>query len=83
MHSANAPDNKGTQFDSSAGRAPLGFVLGAGAVIPGWDRGVIGMRVGGLRRLVIPPDLAYGNQSVGPIPPNSTLVFEVELVSVQ
>jgi FKBP-type peptidyl-prolyl cis-trans isomerase FkpA len=78
-----AVDNKGTQFDTSAGRGPYTFVLGVGQVIAGWDEGVVGMREGGLRRLVIPSSLAYGNQGVGPIPPNSTLIFEVDLLEVQ
>ena len=79
-----AAENKGTQFDSSAGRGPYPFVLGAGQVIAGWDQGVVGMREGGLRRLVIPPDLAYGAQGAGGvIPPNATLIFEVDLLDVQ
>jgi FKBP-type peptidyl-prolyl cis-trans isomerase len=79
-----APDHKGKQFDSSRGRAPLSFVVGAGRVIKGWDEGVQGMKEHGQRLLVIPPDKAYGERSVGNglIPPNSTLVFEVEVVAV-
>jgi len=76
----------GKKFDSSYdSNQPFSFVLGAGKVIKGWDEGVAGMRVGGKRTLVIPPDLAYGSQSVGNglIPPNSTLVFEVELLGVE
>ena len=74
----------GTVFDSSlsAGRTPFPFVLGAGRVIPGWDQGLQGMKVGGKRLLIIPPALAYGAQGQGPIPPNATLVFEVDLLSV-
>jgi FKBP-type peptidyl-prolyl cis-trans isomerase len=73
----------GTQFDSSydAGR-PFPFRLGAGQVIAGWDQGVPGMKVGGKRRLTIPPSLAYGSQGFGPIPPNATLVFDIELLSI-
>jgi FKBP-type peptidyl-prolyl cis-trans isomerase FkpA len=83
LYSPTGSDQKGQQFDSSVGRTPFSFLLGAGRVIQGWDRGVPGMRVGGQRRLVIPPDLAYGSQAVGSIPPNSTLVFDVELLDVQ
>lgn len=83
LYAPTQPEQKGQQFDSSAGRAPFSFVLGAGRVIQGWERGVPGMRVGGLRRLVIPPELGYGSQSTPGIPPNSTLVFDVELLAVQ
>lgn len=75
----------GTEFDSSLKKTPDTFdvVLGAGQVIKGWDEGLIGMKVGGKRRLTIPPELAYGSQGQGQIPANSTLVFEIELVSVK
>ena len=73
-----------TQFDSSLspGRDPLVITLGAGQVIQGWDEGIPGMKVGGKRRLTIPPHLGYGNQAVGAIPANSTLIFEVDLLGV-
>ncbi len=83
LFSESRPDQKGQQFDSSAGRTAFSFNLGVGQVISGWDQGVAGMRVGGLRRLVIPPSLAYGTSRTGPIPPNATLVFEIELLEVQ
>lgn len=84
IYQAGAPDNKGRLFDSSAGSAPFTFVLGSGQVIRGWNQGVLGMRVGGARRLVLPPDLAYGSDGAGGgvIPPNATLIFEVDLLDV-
>jgi len=85
LYNPNAAGNKGTQFDSSRTRnQTFAFVLGAGTVIRGWDQGVLGMRVGGTRTLVIPSSLGYGSQgSGGTIPPNSALVFDIELVSLQ
>lgn len=74
----------GTKFDSSVDRGkPFVFPLGGGRVIAGWDEGVQGMKVGGTRTLVIPPTLGYGPRAIGPIPPNSTLVFRVDLLGVQ
>ncbi len=73
----------GTQFDSSEKRGPHQFKLGAGSVIEGWDLGLVGMKEGGIRRLVISPEYGYGSQPIGPIPPNSTLIFEVQLVDVK
>jgi len=73
----------GQKFDSSYDRGqPFVFRLGVGQVIPGFDQGIVGMKEGGKRRLTIPPSLAYGSTGNGPIPPNATIVFEVELVSI-
>jgi FKBP-type peptidyl-prolyl cis-trans isomerase FkpA len=84
LHDANAPQQRGRKFDSSKDRRdPFRFSLGAGMVIGGWDEGVQGMKVGGTRVLVIPPALGYGARGAGGvIPPNATLVFEVELLGV-
>src|SRR5215470_15090199 len=73
------PESKGTQFDS---QTSFTFQLGLGRVIPGWEQGIPGMKVGGQRRLTIPPNHGYGSQMVGSIPPNSTLVFDVMLLNV-
>lgn len=74
----------GTKFDSSYDRGtPFETQIGVGQVIKGWDEGVVGMKVGGKRKLTIPPDMGYGAQAVGPIPANSTLIFEVELIGVK
>ncbi|MGH8085453.1 MAG: FKBP-type peptidyl-prolyl cis-trans isomerase [Lysobacter sp.] len=85
LYDENAPDQRGEQFDSSRERGePITFLLGAGRVIRGWDDGVAGMRVGGQRVLLIPSGLGYGRKGAGGvIPPNASLVFEVELVDVK
>jgi FKBP-type peptidyl-prolyl cis-trans isomerase FkpA len=83
LFDASKPEQKGLQIDTSLGRETFVFTLGAGQVIAGWDQGVPGMKVGGLRRLLIPPALGYGGARNGPIPANSKLVFEIELLSVE
>ena len=85
VYDPSKPDHKGSQFDTSVGRGPLSFTLGAGEVIRGWDQGFNDMRVGGKRQLVIPADLAYGTEGSpdGSIPPNAPIVFEMELLDVK
>jgi FKBP-type peptidyl-prolyl cis-trans isomerase FkpA len=83
LYLPDAPDHHGEKFDSSIGRKPFTFRLGSGMVIPGWDQGVEGMKVGGKRTLVIPAAQGYGAEGAGPIPPNANLIFDVELLDVQ
>ena len=83
LYDPSKPDNKGLQFDTSVGRESFVFVLGTQSVIQGWDQGLVGMKVGGIRRLVVPPSLGYGSIRNYSIPPYSTMVFEIELLDVQ
>jgi len=85
LYDPSQPDNRGAKFDSSVDRdQPFSFPLGAGRVIRGWDEGFAGMQIGGKRILVIPPDMGYGERGAGgAIPPNATLMFEVDLLEIR
>jgi FKBP-type peptidyl-prolyl cis-trans isomerase FkpA len=84
IYDKRKPDLHGDKFDSSVDRGqPFSFALGNGHVIRGWDEGVAGMKVGGKRELLIPAEYGYGADGAGPIPPNASLVFEVELLEVK
>ncbi|TWI66426.1 FKBP-type peptidyl-prolyl cis-trans isomerase FkpA [Pseudoduganella lurida] len=83
MYVPTAADKHGDKFDSSIGREPFSFQLGGGQVIRGWDEGVQGMKVGGKRTLIVPAEMGYGAGGAGPIPPNSNLIFDVELLDVR
>lgn len=83
LYNPAGADSKGSQFDTSLdGDPPLSVVLGVSNIIPGFQQGIVGMRVGGKRRVYMPPNLAYGSSGSGPIPPNASLVFEIELITL-
>jgi FKBP-type peptidyl-prolyl cis-trans isomerase FkpA len=83
LYAPKADKQHGAQFDSSVGGTPFTFKLGAGKVIKGWDEGLVGMKVGGKRTILIPAALAYGSRGAGPIPPNANLIFDVQLLDVK
>jgi len=83
LYLPTAPQQHGAQFDTSVGRGPFNFQLGAGQVIQGWDEGVQGMKVGGKRTLIVPASMGYGAGGAGPIPPDANLIFDVELLDVR
>ncbi len=83
LFSPKATDQRGAQIDSSKGGAPFTFQLGRAKVIKGLDEGVVGMRVGGKRTLIVPAEMGYGSRGAGPIPPNANLIFDIELLDVK
>ncbi len=83
FYDPDAPGQKGAAFDTSLGQAPLQFLIGTTTVIFAWNQGVPGMQIGGLRRLVIPPSLAFGGFRTGPVPAWTTTVFEIELLAIE
>jgi FKBP-type peptidyl-prolyl cis-trans isomerase FkpA len=83
LYAPKADKQHGAQFDSSVGGTPFTFRLGAGQVIKGWDEGLVGMKVGGKRTILVPAALGYGSRGAGPIPPNANLIFDVQLLDVK
>lgn len=83
LYEPKAHSQHGAKFDSSVGRSPFSFQVDGGQVIKGWDVGVQGMKVGGKRTLIVPAEMGYGANGIGPIPPNSNLIFDVELLDVR
>jgi FKBP-type peptidyl-prolyl cis-trans isomerase FkpA len=83
LYDAKKENNEGLLIDSSLVGQPYTFILGIGQVLPGWDQGLVGMKLGGFRRLVIPPELAYGPFEHYPVPKNATLVFDINLLGIQ
>ena len=84
LYNTTTADNKGSLFDASCQTtcSPIAFTVGAGSLIRGFEQGVLGMRIGGIRRVIIPPDLAYGSTGSGTIPPNATIIFEIRVNAV-
>lgn len=83
LYEPKAESQHGAQFDSSVGRSPFSFQVDGGQVIKGWDIGVQGMKVGGKRTIIVPAEMGYGANGIGPIPPNANLIFDIELLDVQ
>jgi FKBP-type peptidyl-prolyl cis-trans isomerase len=82
LYNGSGTDSKGAQLETSIGRAPLDFVIGASNILSGYQQGIVGMRIGGKRRVYVPANMAYGSQPPSGIPPNAALVFEIDLVNL-